>query len=214
MIAAEPTRLREVTGIGPKRAARIVAGWEEQKIVREIMLFLHANGVGTSRAVRIYKTYGAETVQLITETPYRLARDIRGIGFRTADLVAQKLGIEPTAMIRVRAGISFALAEASGEGHCGLPEAEVLASTAELLTVEASLVERALGLELEGGDVIADDLEGQRCIGSTGPSRRLPSGCEAWPWERRLGWGSMQSGRFRGARRRPVWPWRRASARR
>ena len=104
-----------MTGIGPKRAARIIAGWAEQKIIREIMLFLHTNGVGTSRSVRIYKTYGVEAVQLITENPYRLARDIRGIGFRTADQVAQKLGIEPTAMIRVRAGISFALAEASGE---------------------------------------------------------------------------------------------------
>ena len=81
LIEQEPARLREVTGIGPKRAARIIAGWAEQKVIREIMLFLHANGVGTSRAVRIYKTYGAEAVQVITENPYRLARDIRGIGF-------------------------------------------------------------------------------------------------------------------------------------
>ena len=88
LIEQEPARLREVTGIGPKRAARIVAGWAEQKVIREIMLFLHAHGVGTSRSVRIYKTYGADAVQVITENPYRLARDIRGIGFRTADLVA------------------------------------------------------------------------------------------------------------------------------
>jgi len=80
----EPDRLREVTGIGPKRADRIVAGWAEQKVIREIMLFLHSNGVGTSRAVRIYNTYGADAIQLISENPYRLARDIRGIGFRTA----------------------------------------------------------------------------------------------------------------------------------
>ena len=83
IIQQEPDRLREVTGIGPKRADRIVAGWAEQKVIREIMLFLHSNGVGTSRAVRIYKTYGADAVQLISENPYRLARDIRGIGFRT-----------------------------------------------------------------------------------------------------------------------------------
>lgn len=174
VIASEPDRLREVTGIGPKRAARIIASWAEQKIIREIMLFLHTNGVGTSRAVRIYKTYGAEAVQLITENPYRLARDIRGIGFRTADQVAQKLGIEPTATIRVRAGISFALAEATGEGHCGLPESEVLKATAELLTVGAPLVETALSLELEGGDVIADILDGQRCIFLTGLYRAAP----------------------------------------
>ena len=108
IIEQEPGRLREVTGIGPKRAERIIGGWAEQKVIREIMLFLHSNGVGTSRAVRIYKTYGADAVQLISENPYRLARDIRGIGFRTADQIAAKLGIEKTALIRVR-GISYAL---------------------------------------------------------------------------------------------------------
>ena len=97
------------------------------------MLFLHSNGVGTSRAVRIYKTYGADAVQLISENPYRLARDIRGIGFRTADQIAAKLGIEKTAMIRVRAGISCALAEAMDEGHCGLPAEELVALTEKLL---------------------------------------------------------------------------------
>jgi exodeoxyribonuclease V alpha subunit len=112
VIQQEPDRLREVTGIGPKRAERIIAGWAEQRVIREIMLFLHSNGVGTSRAVRIYKTYGADAVRLISENPYRLARDIRGIGFRTADQIAAKLGIEKTALIRVRAGISYALAEA------------------------------------------------------------------------------------------------------
>src|ERR1700752_4181779 len=85
VIQQEPERLREVTGIGPKRAARIIAGWAEQRVIREIMLFLHSNGVGTSRAVRIYKTYGADAVRLISENPYRLARDIRGIGFPKAD---------------------------------------------------------------------------------------------------------------------------------
>src|SRR6202048_1050097 len=112
-------------GIGPKRAERIVGGWAEQKVIREIMLFLHSNGVGTSRAVRIYKTYRAEAVQLISENPYRLARDIRGIGFCTADQIAAKLGIEKTALIRVRAGIAYALTEAMDEGHCGLPAEEL-----------------------------------------------------------------------------------------
>jgi len=121
LIEQAPGRLHEVAGIGPKRAGRIVAGWAEQKVIREIMLFLHANGVGTSRAVRIFKTYGQDAVQVISENPYRLARDIRGIGFLTADKVAEKLGIAKTAMIRVRAGVSYALAEAMDEGHCGLP---------------------------------------------------------------------------------------------
>ena len=106
IIEAEPDRLREVTGIGRVRAKRITDAWAEQKIVREIMVFLHSHTVGTARAVRIYKTYGADAVQVMTENPYRLARDIRGIGFKTADTIAMKLGIEKTAMIRVRAGIS------------------------------------------------------------------------------------------------------------
>ena len=157
LIEQEPGRLREVTGIGPKRAERIIAGWAEQKVIREIMLFLHSNGVGTSRAVRIYKTYGADAIQLISENPYRLARDIRGIGFRTADQIAAKLGIEKTALIRVRAGISFALAEAMDDGHCGLPHEELLALTRQLLEVPTELVETALSLELEEGAVIADE---------------------------------------------------------
>ena len=131
IIEAEPDRLREVDGIGPVRARRITAAWAEQKIVREIMVFLHSHGVGTARAVRIYKTYGADAVQVMTENPYRLARDIRGIGFKTADAIAMKLGIEKTAMIRVRAGISYALTEAMDEGHCGLPTEELVAAGRE-----------------------------------------------------------------------------------
>src|SRR5262249_58889677 len=88
------------------------------------MIFLHGHGVGTARAVRIFKTYGADAIQVMTENPYRLARDIRGIGFKTADAIAMKLGIGKTAMVRVRAGISYALTEAMDEGHCGLPADE------------------------------------------------------------------------------------------
>src|SRR5438552_6306290 len=94
VIEATPDRLREVDGIGPVRAASILAAWAEQKAVREIMVFLHSHGVGTARAVRIFKTYGANAIQVMTENPYRLSRDIRGIGFKTADAIAMKLGIE------------------------------------------------------------------------------------------------------------------------
>jgi len=164
IIEQEPGRLREVTGIGPKRAGRITAGSADQKVIREIMLFLHSNGVGTSRAVRIYKTYGVDAVRLISENPYRLARDIRGIGFRTADQIATKLGIEKTAMIRVRAGVSFALAEAMDDGHCGLPEGELVPLTQKLLEVPEDLITTALALEIQEGTVIADDLDGCRCV--------------------------------------------------
>jgi exodeoxyribonuclease V alpha subunit len=191
VIAQEPDRLREVSGIGPKRAERIIAGWAEQQVIREIMLFLHSNGVGTSRAVRIYKTYGADAVQLISENPYRLARDIRGIGFRTADQIAARLGIDKTALIRVRAGISFALAEAMDDGHCGLPYQELVALTRELLEVPAELVETALHLELQDGTVIADDLDDRHCIFLAGlyraereiaaKLRALAVGTPPWP---------------------------------
>ena len=164
VIEADPSRLREVEGIGPVRAQRIAAGWAEQKVVREIMLFLHAHGVGTSRAVRIYKTYGAEAVATITENPYRLARDIRGIGFKTADQVAAKLGIARDALIRVRAGVSYALAEAMDKGHCGLPEDDLLRIGAELLEVTAERLTAALALELADGTVVADTVWRRRCV--------------------------------------------------
>src|SRR5215217_477633 len=207
LIEQQPDRLREVTGIGPKRAARIIAGWAEQKVIREIMLFLHANGVGTSRAVRIYKTYGPEAVRVVSEDPYRLARDIRGIGFRTADKIAAKLGIEPTAMVRIRAGVSFALAEAMEEGHCGLPEEQLVALTRELLEVPDELVGTALALELEAGDVVADSLDGQRCVFLAGLHRaereigerlrRLAAGAPPWPAidpERAIPWVEEKTG--------------------
>ncbi|WP_234450960.1 helix-hairpin-helix domain-containing protein [Paracoccus sp. MC1862] len=95
IIKASPERLREVDGIGPVRAARIAAGWADQKAIREIMVFLHHHSVGTARAGRIFKTYGLDAVQVMSENPYRLTRDIRGIGFRTADVIAEKLGVCP-----------------------------------------------------------------------------------------------------------------------
>ena len=164
IIEAEPDRLREVTGIGPVRARRITSAWADQKIVREIMVFLHTHGVGTARAVRIFKTYGSDAVQVMTENPYRLARDIRGIGFKTADAIAMKLGIEKTAMVRVRAGISYALTEAMDQGHCGLPTEELTPLAVALLEVPQGLVLTALDLELSEGTVIADTVGETACI--------------------------------------------------
>ncbi len=164
LIKQQPERRHQVTGIGAKRAVRIIAGRAEQRVVREIMLFLHAHGVGTSRAVRIYKTYGADAVQVISDNPYRLARDIRGIGFRTADQIAARLGIEPAAMIRVRAGISYALAEAMDEGHCGLPVVKLVERAAKLLDVPANLIEAALKQELAAGEVIASTVDDRACV--------------------------------------------------
>ena len=164
VIEAAPERLREVTGIGPMRAKRITDAWAEQKAVREIMVFLHSHGVGTARAVRIFKTYGADAVEVMTENPYRLARDIRGIGFRTADVIAMKLGIEKTATVRVRAGISYALTEAMDEGHCGLPVDELRPLASRLLEVPDDLIHAALDLELAEGAVVADTVGETPCV--------------------------------------------------
>ncbi len=164
VIENRPERLREVSGIGPVRAARIVEAWAEQKVVREIMVFLHEHGVSTARAVRIFKTYGVDSVQVMSENPYRLARDIRGIGFRTADVIAMQLGIEKTAMIRIRSGISFALAEAMNDGHCGLPRDRLIADTASLLEVAPDLVADALEQEIGDGFVVVDRVGDTECV--------------------------------------------------
>ena len=179
VIEQAPERLLEVPGIGKVRASRIGQAWADQKVVREIMVFLHSHGVGTARAVRIFKTYGNDAVQVMADNPYRLARDIRGIGFRTADAIAARLGIEPTAMIRLRAGINFALLEASSEGHCGLPTAELLQLAGELLAVEGpdgtrgpldpTVIQTALDLELIEGTVVADQLSGASADGLPSP---------------------------------------------
>jgi exodeoxyribonuclease V alpha subunit len=164
VIESAPERLLKLNGIGPKRVERITSGWADQKAIREIMVFLQSHGVGTSRAVRIYKTYGVDAIPLVSENPYRLARDIKNIGFKTADQIAEKLGIVKTAMIRARAGISYALNEAVSEGHCGLPEDNLLSSAETLLEVPADILRDALHLELQDEIVIADAINNERCI--------------------------------------------------
>jgi exodeoxyribonuclease V alpha subunit len=159
-IEQTPARLREVDGIGEIRARKITSGWADQKVIREIMVFLHGNGVSTSRAVRIFKTYGQEAVAVVTENPYRLAQDIRGIGFLSADTIAQKVGIARDSPLRARAGVSYALAEAAGEGHCGLPRSELVSLAVKLLDIEQRVIEEAIDQELAEQIVIADTVDG------------------------------------------------------
>ena len=187
VIEQKPERLQEVDGIGPKASS------PPGRIRRRsaIMIFLHANGVSTARAVRIFKTYGADAIRVISENPYRLARDIRGIGFKSADLITEKLGIEKTAMIRARAGIGYTLTEAMDEGHCGLPLAQLVPMAVTLLDVPTEIIEFALDLELRDGEVIADTVDGERCIFLAGLHRAeraiaarikaLSSGALTWP---------------------------------
>src|SRR5215203_5883779 len=190
IIEATPHRLKEVPGIGPWRASRITAGWAEQKAVREIMIFLHAHGVGTARAVRIFKTYGHEAIQVMTEDPYRLAREVRGIGFRTADAIAAKLGMEKTAPQRIRAGISFALQTATDEGHCALPVEALTRLAEQLLEVDATLIRAAIAEELSKGEVVSDTIGDEQCLFLKGlhlaeqviATRLIKRAADAPPW--------------------------------
>ena len=154
----ESARLEEVEGIGPGRRRRIKAAWAEQKVVRDIMVFLHGHGVSTSRAVRIYKTYGEGAVEAVRANPYRLAKDIHGIGFKTADAVAQKLGISKDSLLRARAGLVHALLEATQEGHCALPEELLVESATRLLEVEEVIVTAALQQMLTEAEVVREEI--------------------------------------------------------
>ena len=161
IIEAEPDRLREVDGIGPIRAQRITAAWAEQKIVREIMVFLHSHGVGTARAVRIYKTYGADAIQVMTENPYRLARDIRGIGFKTADAIAmhQEDSIGPGPrwdVIRTH--------RSNGRRPLRPADRGIGAACRRVAGNPKELVAAALELELAEGTVIADTVDATPCV--------------------------------------------------
>lgn len=158
VIERSPEKLQTIEGIGPHRSSLIVKGWADQKMIREIMLFLHQYGISTSRAVRIYKTFGNDAIQIITENPYRLAREIRGIGFLSADKIAEKVGITKESLIRSQAGLSHVLLESLDQGHCGLPREELLKLGQELLNVERDVLEEALKAELLSGDLVADTL--------------------------------------------------------
>src|SRR6266540_4223113 len=144
VIEQAPGRLVEVPGLGPKRTGMITAAWEEQKAIKEVMVFLQGVGVSTSLAVRIYKTYRDEAIDVVRREPYRLAGDVWGIGFKTADQIAQRLGIPHDSPQRVKAGLQFALSEASDDGHCYLPETELVTKATGLLGVEAELAGRCL----------------------------------------------------------------------
>ena len=164
VIEDSPERLRQVTGIGQSRATQIIKGWADQRIIRDIMLFLHSHKISTARAVRIYKTYGARAIEVITLDPYRLARDIRGIGFVSADTIAQQIGIEKSSLLRARAGITYALTKAMDDGHCGLPHHLLLTSVQELLDIPYELVVQALNLELDCENVVQETIDQTNCV--------------------------------------------------
>src|ERR671930_658108 len=164
VIEQTPERLTELDGIGPKRKKRVVEAWEAQKIIREIMVFLHSHGVGTARAVRIYKTYGNEAITPVPENPYREPLDINGIGFKTADSLAQRLGIPRDAVIRAQAGVRHVLQEFAEDGHCAVHREELMEATATLLEMPASTIARAVALECQEEHLVAEDIDGKSCL--------------------------------------------------
>ncbi|MBN2507991.1 MAG: ATP-dependent RecD-like DNA helicase [Verrucomicrobia bacterium] len=164
VIDRESARLETVEGIGPKRRRRIKEAWAEQKIVRDIMVFLHSHGVSTSRAVRIYKTYGAHAIETVRANPYALAKDIQGIGFKTADQIAQHVGIPPDSLLRADAGLAHVLFEATGQGHCALPVRQCKDEAASLLQVNDAIVSAALERSLASGALLLDTLDGAELI--------------------------------------------------
>jgi len=151
-----PSLLRDVPGIGVKRLAAIKESWREQKGVRALMLFLHGLGVSSTRAVRIHRTYGEQAIDLIRENPYRLAEDIRGVGFKTADDIAKKLGIPPNNPQRLRAALSYTLLQLTHEGHVGYPAEGVIEKTAALVESDSVEVAGLLRGELERGRIISE----------------------------------------------------------
>jgi exodeoxyribonuclease V alpha subunit len=140
IIEQEPQRLIEVPGLGPKRTEKIATAWEEQKAIKEVMVFLQGVGVSTSIAVRIYKQYGDASISVVKNEPYRLAADVWGIGFLTADRIAQAVGIPHDSPDRAKAGLQYALSQATDSGNCFLPEERLIADAVKLLQVDTGLV--------------------------------------------------------------------------
>lgn len=158
VIDADPSKLHEVDGLGKKRVASIIASWAEQRSIRDVMIFLQANGVSPTYAQKIYKTYGNKSIAKVKENPYRLARDIFGIGFKMADAIAQKMGVTATAPERIDAGVEYVLSELSGDGHVCYPVAEFLPAAASILDVETSLVEERLQALHQAETIVLDKL--------------------------------------------------------
>ncbi|HEY1380606.1 MAG TPA: ATP-dependent RecD-like DNA helicase [Gemmataceae bacterium] len=156
IIDESPTFLTEVKGIGAKRIQRIRESWREQKAVRGIMVFLQSHGIGTARAVRIFKTYGDQAVTFVRENPYRLATDIWGVGFHTADELAGRLGVSRESPLRARAAVRFVLQELSSEGHVGFPESGVVERTVALTQIAPEVVREAIEHERTAGEVVRE----------------------------------------------------------
>lgn len=159
VIDESPQFLSEIRGIGPKRIQQIRQSWHEQKSVRDMMIFLQSYGVGPARALRIYKTYGDQAMELIRANPYRLCEEIWGIGFPTADQLALNMGFERQSLARARAAIRYVLREFNDQGHVAYPESGVIAAAAELTGIETRTLAEAVAVDCQSGELVRDPNE-------------------------------------------------------
>ncbi len=164
VIEENTERLLEVEGIGPIRSGRIAKAWQEQKEVREVMVFLQGHGVSSTYAVKIYKAYGDKSVSVVKENPYRLALDISGIGFKTADRIARNMGIDPTSHIRAEAGVIHVLSELVDEGHVYYPYDQLIETAAALLEVAQGIIETAIPALIGQRRVVVEEQQGEKAV--------------------------------------------------
>jgi len=160
----EPERLREVPGVGRGRLRKIRESWDEQRGVRRVMVFLAEHGLGGARAFRIHQLYGDNAIAVIRQDPYRLAHEIRGIGFDTADALARRLGHDERSPFRLMAGLRHVVDAACEKGHCGIPAGDALTATVEVLGVEKELVAETIDAAVGNGVVIGEELDGRRVL--------------------------------------------------
>ena len=164
VIENQPELLTTVAGIGKVRVESIKQSWVEQKVIRDIMIFLQSHNISTNKATRIYRTYGDKAIQIVTENPYRLAKDVMGIGFVNADIIARKLGIGVGSMIRAEAGIVYALFLASKEGSTCMYETHLVSEAMKLLDVPKELIEEGVSKLIGLNEIIRDSLNGEQAL--------------------------------------------------
>jgi len=157
VIDESPAFLKEVKGLGPRRIQRIRESWQEQKAVRGILVFLQSHGIGTNRALRIYKTYGDQAVEVVRANPYRLATDIWGVGFKSADDIALRIGFDRASPLRALAAVRYVLQELSDDGHCAYPETDVIGKTIELTGIDRTTITAVIEQGIGEGEFVRDD---------------------------------------------------------
>jgi len=159
VIEETPERLSEVEGIGPKRISMITKAWGEQKEIKEIMIFLQGHGVSAAYSAKIYKRYGSQSIEIVKENPYRLAHDIYGTGFITADKIAQNLGIDRNSLIRTKAGLMYVLSQLMEEGHVYYPENQLIHKAQEILSVDEEIIIQAVKELSREKELFLEDLD-------------------------------------------------------